>query len=106
MFKQYLDILNSFVDTLCYGLSAGLLDSVNLTCTPETWRVRVDTQQLQYAYPTSVRQNIFMSNTFCPGFLDGDVLVFNSSYDDCNTKTKVGNRNKSLATVSCNMSFW
>ncbi|XP_046565454.1 uncharacterized protein LOC124274191 [Haliotis rubra] len=69
----------------------GLIDTVNLTCSPETWQVKVDIQQLHDAYPNSVSQNIYMSNKFCPGFLDGDVLVFNSSYDDCNTKTTEDN---------------
>ncbi|XP_046566473.1 uncharacterized protein LOC124275043 [Haliotis rubra] len=59
--------------------------SVNLTCSQDNWIVTVNTQDIATVFPTSVKKNIFMSNAFCPGVLEGDVLVFNVSYKDCNT---------------------
>ncbi|XP_067665641.1 uncharacterized protein [Haliotis asinina] len=59
--------------------------SVNLTCSQSNWMVRVNTQDITTVFPTSVKKNIFMSNAFCPGVLEGDFLVFNVSYKDCNT---------------------
>ncbi|XP_067664389.1 uncharacterized protein [Haliotis asinina] len=61
-------------------------DSLNMACTPERWFVTLDTKKLALGHPVPVHKNIFMSNTYCPGILDGDVLVFNYSYNDCNTE--------------------
>ncbi|XP_067664388.1 uncharacterized protein [Haliotis asinina] len=66
-------------------VSVSLEHSVNLTCTQDNWIVTVDTQDIATVFPTSVKKNIFMSNAFCPGVLEGDVLIFNVSYKDCNT---------------------
>ncbi|XP_067664392.1 uncharacterized protein [Haliotis asinina] len=88
--EAYMESVGFFVSRPKFP-EEGLIDTVNLTCSPETWQVKVDIQQLHDAYPNSVSQNIYMSNRFCPGFLDGDVIVFNSSYDDCNTKTTEDN---------------
>ncbi|XP_046368841.2 uncharacterized protein LOC124143786 [Haliotis rufescens] len=76
------------------GDSDGSLeDSVNLTCTKADWVVKVNTQEIATVFPTSENKNIFMSNAFCPGVLEGGVLVFNVSYNDCNTVIETSNNN-------------
>ncbi|XP_046565523.1 uncharacterized protein LOC124274229 [Haliotis rubra] len=72
-------------------------DSLKVACTPERWFVTLDTKKLALGNPVPITKNIFMSNTYCPGSLDGDVLVFNFTYNDCNTETKTGS---SLMTFS------
>ncbi|XP_046565453.1 uncharacterized protein LOC124274190 [Haliotis rubra] len=68
-----------------------LPDAVELTCSLGTWHVTIDLHKLSTAYPVAVSKNIYMANTYCPGVLDGDVLVFNFSYNDCNTIGKTSN---------------
>ncbi|XP_046565452.1 CUB and zona pellucida-like domain-containing protein 1 [Haliotis rubra] len=73
------------------GATTVMQDVVNLTCTQETWHVTVDTHKLASIYPNSVPENIYLSNLFCPGVRQGDHLIFNTSFDDCNTQLKTKN---------------
>ncbi|XP_071113133.1 uncharacterized protein [Haliotis cracherodii] len=87
-----IDEMYGYFSTPVGGDSGGSLeDSVDLTCTKADWVVKVNTQELATVFPTSVNKNIVMSNAFCPGVLEGDVLVFNVSYNDCNTVIETSN---------------
>ncbi|XP_067664390.1 deleted in malignant brain tumors 1 protein-like [Haliotis asinina] len=73
------------------GATTVMQDVVNLTCTHETWHVTVDIQKLASIYPNSVSENIYLSNVFCAGARQGNHLIFNTSFDDCNTQLKTNN---------------
>ncbi|XP_067664391.1 uncharacterized protein [Haliotis asinina] len=80
-----------FYTTRTMSQVEALPDAVELTCSVGAWYVTIDLHKLSSAYPVAVSKNIYMANTYCPGVLYGDVLVFNFSYNDCNTLGKASN---------------